>query len=236
MSSTAIQLSPDPPTRELGRWPSFGQECRATLLLALPLIAGQLSQMLIGVVDTIMVGRLGVVPLGAATFANTVIVVPWVLGIGLLTSVSVRVSQARGANRPDQAEEALRHGTWLALGYGVLVVAVLALALPFLHLLRQPAEVVALAPVFLITVGISLVPAMLSMVWKSHADALNHPWRPFWILLGGVGLNVFLVPSGFCSGESGSMSSSTGFGSGGIGAFRPGVSRAQATPLSPPAS
>src|SRR3954470_1619033 len=85
-------------------WPSFGRECRETLVLALPLIAGQLSQMLMGVVDTVMVGRLGVVPLGAATFSNTVIVVPWVLGIGLLTSVSVRVSQARGANRPDQAE------------------------------------------------------------------------------------------------------------------------------------
>ena len=192
MSSTAIHPSPGPSTRESGRWPSFGQECRSTLVLALPLIAGQLSQMLMGVVDTIMVGRLGVVPLGAATFANTVIVVPWVLGIGLLTSVSVRVSQARGANRPDHAEEALRHGTWLALAYGVLVVAGLALALPYLHFLRQPAEVVALAPVYLITCGISLVPAMLSMVWKSHADALNHPWRPFWILLGGVGLNIFL--------------------------------------------
>jgi MATE family multidrug resistance protein len=173
-------------------WPSFGRECRDTFVLALPLIAGQLSQMLMGVVDTVMVGRLGVVPLGAATFANTVIVVPWVLGIGLLTSVSVRVSQARGANRPDQAEEALRHGTWLALAYGILVVLALAFGLPLLHFLGQPPEVVAQAPTFLMTCGISLIPAMLSMVWKSHADALNHPWRPFWILLGAVGLNVFL--------------------------------------------
>src|ERR1700761_5808431 len=118
-----------PVTTVTGR-PSFGRECRDTLRLALPLIAGQLSQMLMGVVDTVMVGRLGVVPLGAASFANNIIAVPWVLGIGLLTSVSVRVSQARGANRPDQAEAAIRHGTWLALGYALLVVAVLALGLP----------------------------------------------------------------------------------------------------------
>ncbi len=194
MSPTATELPTTPPTPPgVARpWPSFGRECRDTFVLALPLIAGQVSQMLMGVVDTVMVGRLGVVPLGAATFANTIIVVPWVLGIGLLTSVSVRVSQARGANRPDHAEAALRHGTWLALAYAVLVVLALGFGLPLLRFLGQPPEVVARSPTFMMTCAISLIPAMLSMVWKSHADALNHPWRPFWILLGGVGLNVFL--------------------------------------------
>jgi len=173
-------------------WPSFGRECRDTLLLAIPLISGQLSQMLMGVADTVMSGRLGVASLGAATLANTILVVPFVLGIGLLTSVSVRVSQARGAERPDDAEEALRHGTWLALGYGLLVVLGIVLALPYLHLLHQPAEVVAKVPPFLIICAISIVPALLSMAWKNHADALNHPWRPFWIVLSGVLLNIFL--------------------------------------------
>src|SRR5688572_23807366 len=116
MSLLTTEHLPSPPAATGARsWPSFGRECRTTLLLALPLIAGQLSQMLMGVVDTVMVGRLGVIPLGAATFANTVVVVPWVLGIGLLTSVSVRVSQARGAGRPDLGQDAVRHGTWLAL-------------------------------------------------------------------------------------------------------------------------
>ncbi len=185
--STPVSTSAPPKV-----WPSFARESRDTLVLALPLIAGQLSQMLMGVADTVMVGRLGVVPLGAATFANTVLVVPFVLGIGLLTSVSVRVSQASGANRPADAEEALRHGTWLALGFGMLIVLAMWLCLPFLGLLGQPPEVVAQAPTFLMTCAFSLIPALLSMAWKNHADALNHPWPPFWILLSGVGLNVFL--------------------------------------------
>ena len=184
--------TPAPLTQRATPRPTYGRECRDTLALALPLIAGQLSQMLMGVIDTVMVGRLGVVPLGAASFANNIIAVPWVLGIGLLTSVSVRVSQARGADRPGQAEAAIRHGTWLALSYALLVVVALALGLPILKYLGQPTEVVARSPVFLMTCGVSLIPAMLSMVWKSTADALNRPWRPFWILLGGVGLNVFL--------------------------------------------
>jgi MATE family multidrug resistance protein len=148
--------------------------------------------MLMGVADTVMVGRLGVAALGAATFSNTLLVVPFVLGIGLLMSISVRVSQASGAGRPADAQDALRHGTWLALAYGLFVVGIVALGLPFLGHFGQPREVVTLAPTYLATCAISLVPALLALAWKDHADALNQPWRPFWIMLGGVGLNVLL--------------------------------------------
>jgi len=172
--------------------PTFGQESRTTLKLALPLISGQLSQMLMGAADTVMIGAVGVVPLGASTFANTLLAVPFVMGIGLLSSVSVRVSQAHGAQVPEDAQQAVRHGTWLAAGMGLMVVLVLGLMLPFLSWFQQPAEVVAQAPVYLMTCAVSLIPALMSMVWKNHADALNRPWPPFWIMLGSVMLNVLL--------------------------------------------
>jgi MATE family multidrug resistance protein len=172
--------------------PSFANECRQTITLALPLIAGQVGQMLMGVADTVMIGRLGVVPLGAATVANTLTAVPYVLGIGLLSSVSVRVSQARGADRPDMAGDALRHGSALALLFSAGVVLLMLGAMPFLHLLGQSAEVTAATPPYLFIVTFSLIPAMLSMTWKNHADALNQPWPPFWILFFGVWLNVLL--------------------------------------------
>ena len=47
-------------------------ENRSTLTLAAPIIAGLLGQMLMGVADTIMVGHVGVVPLAACAFANTI--------------------------------------------------------------------------------------------------------------------------------------------------------------------
>ncbi len=172
--------------------PSFGAECRQTLKLAVPLISGQLSQMLMGVTDTVMIGRVGVAPLAASTFANTVLAMPFVVGFGLLSSVSVRVSQAHGAGDRVAAGEALRHGTWLALFWGLLIVAAVALVTPFLHRFGQPVEVVERAPVYLLTCAISLVPAMLTTAWKNHADALNRPWAPFWIGLGAIALNVLL--------------------------------------------
>jgi MATE family multidrug resistance protein len=172
--------------------PSFGQECRATLKLSVPLVSGQLSQMLMGVADTVMIGSVGVVALGASTFANTLLAVPYVLGIGLLSSVSVRVSQAHGAQAPEDAQQAVRHGTWLALGLGLLVVLGTVALIPLLPYFQQPPEVVKEAPVYLLTCAISLIPALMTMAWKNHADALNRPWLPFCIILGSVLLNVLL--------------------------------------------
>lgn len=173
-------------------WPSLAEESRSLLKLAVPLISGQLTQMLMGVVDTVMIGGIGVVPLGASTFANSLLAVPFVTGIGLMTSVSVRVSQGHGANDPEAVGSVLRHGTWLALMWGLMVVAVVGGLLGFLDRFGQPTEVVERAPVYLMTCAVSMVPVMLTMAWKNHADALSQPWTPFWIGLGAIGLNAFL--------------------------------------------
>ncbi len=171
---------------------SFWAEARATLLLALPLIAGQVGQMLMGVADTVMIGQVGVVPLAASTFANTLLMVPFLFGVGLLTSISIRVSQGRGGGRHDEVKHALRHGTWLALGFGLLMLSLVLCLLPVLGHFGQPMEVVRTVPTYLVLVAISYVPVMVSMAWKNYGDALNRPWGPFGILMSGVALNVFL--------------------------------------------
>ena len=56
------------------------EESRRTLFLAVPMMAGQLSQMLMGVADSAMVGRVGVVPLAASSFANGLLSVPFQIG------------------------------------------------------------------------------------------------------------------------------------------------------------
>ena len=88
---------------------SILDESRTTIRLAIPLIIGQLGQMLIGLSDTLMLGWLGVTQLAASSFANTIIYLPMMVGIGMSMAVSIRVSQARGAEDPAVARAALRH-------------------------------------------------------------------------------------------------------------------------------
>ncbi|YCM43019.1 MATE family efflux transporter [Verrucomicrobiaceae bacterium 227] len=168
------------------------REGRGTLLLALPLMAGQVSQMLMVVVDTLMIGRLGTVDLAAATLAQTILHIPLMLGIGIAIAVSIKVSQARGAQTPERARIAVQHGFFLSLVLGALTFAISLAMLPLLPYLGQDPRVVDRVPTFFLLVSASMIPALASMAARSHADAMARPWPAFWIILGGVLLNVFL--------------------------------------------
>jgi MATE family multidrug resistance protein len=167
-------------------------EIRPTLRLAFPLMIGQLSQMLLGVADTVMIGRLGVTELAALTFASSLFHVPFVFGIGVLTAVSVATSNARGAGDASGARGSCRHGLYLALMLGMVLFGLAWLVSLRLEVFGQPAEVSARTPVYFRILMASLVPALASIALKNHADALGRPWPPFWIFLGGVALNIGL--------------------------------------------
>lgn len=167
-------------------------ELKATLRLAFPLMAGQIGQMLMGVVDTVMLGRLGATELAASSFANIIVWVPLVFGIGLMTCVSMRVAQARGAGNRESAAEALRHGLWIGVAAGALLTAVLLGLMPWLDRFGQPPDVVAAVPAIYLPVALSVLPALAAMALKNFADAMERPWPAFWISLGGVALNAFL--------------------------------------------
>ncbi len=167
-------------------------ENRRTLALAAPIVAGFVGQMLMGLADTVMVGRLGVVPLAACAFANTVLAVPLVFGFGVLSSISVRASHAHGAGHATKAGEALRAGLVLAAMLGFGVALSIQWGTPLLPILGQKAEVNTASVTFLILCAWSVVPVYLTTAAKNFCEALSRPWVPFWIVLASVLLNVWL--------------------------------------------
>ncbi len=167
-------------------------ESRLTLRLALPLMIGQLSQMLLGVADALMIGHLGVTEMAALAFANSLFYVPFVFGIGLLTGISVITAHSSGANDPAAARGSCRHGLLLASTLGFLLFGIAWIASTCLDLFGQPVEVTERTTVFFRVLMASMIPALASIALKNHADALNRPWPSFWIFLGGVGMNVAL--------------------------------------------
>ena len=170
----------------------FRAESRATIALAVPIMAGQVSQMAMGLVDSAMVGRVGVLPLAASAFANNLVSGPFVFGIGLLTCLSVRASQSHGAGESRESGEILRHGLVLALIAGLL--ATLCVWILSFHLDRfgQDAAVARESRSFLLLLGASIVPAILSLGLKAWCEALGDPWPPTLLLFLAVPLNVLL--------------------------------------------
>ncbi len=145
-----------------------------------------------GFVDTLMIGRVGVVPLAAAAFSNAIAHFLLIAGIGLLTGVSVFVSHAYGARRYQEAGEMLRRGLVIALAGGVLIAGLLRAAFPFLGLLGQPPEVIEACKPYLWYLALSIPFALTTLSLKNYAEAQDIPWPAFWTGLIAVLLNIFL--------------------------------------------
>ena len=167
-------------------------ENRRTLALASPIIAGFVGQMLMGWADTIMVGRVGVIPLAACAFANTLLAVPLVFGFAVLSSVSVRASLAFGAGRARISGEALRAGLVVGGVLGISVAVAIHAALPLLPWLGQGHEINEACKNFLLLCSWSALPVFLTTAAKNFCEALSRPWVPFWVMIAGVLLNVGL--------------------------------------------
>jgi multidrug resistance protein, MATE family len=160
------------------------RESRATLLLAIPIVIGQVSQMLMGVTDSVMIGRTGTVPLAASAFGGGVFNVFFIIGVGLLTPVAVFASRSRGAGRHDEAGEYLRHGLLLALGPGRPRSGSSFYLGPHLGWFRQPPEVLAAVNPFFLLIGLSLVPVLAYLALRQFAESMGRPWVPMLIMLG----------------------------------------------------
>src|ERR1700688_5188373 len=108
----------------------FRTNLAKTRALACPIMAGQVGQMLMGLVDTLMVGHVGTSSLAAAAFANCLMSVAFVFGIGVLTSVGVLVSRAHGAGMDRHKQVILSSSIWLSGMVGVILATGLTLAQP----------------------------------------------------------------------------------------------------------
>lgn len=168
------------------------KEIRPTLQLAAPIAIGSASMVLMGVIDSLMIGRAGAVPLAASAFANSVFSFFYVVSIGLVTPVAILASRSHGEKRPAECAEWLRHGLAIGLGAGLgglLLMLGIALRLDLFH---QPPEILHVGLPFYLLIAVSLVPTAVFQVLRQYAESLGYPWVPMCLLFSAVALNTLL--------------------------------------------
>jgi MATE family multidrug resistance protein len=106
------------PALPIARWTDF----RLTSRLALPLVLTELGWMSMGIVDTIMVGRLpdSAVAIGATGLGQSLYHSLAIFGGGLLLGLDTLVSQAYGREDLGDARQSLVNGLFLALAMAPL--------------------------------------------------------------------------------------------------------------------
>lgn len=113
--------------------------------LALPVALVMVSTMSMGVVDTIMVGRVSAADLAAVALGHLYFFGAVVLGMGTLFALDPVIAQAVGAGDGEGIARGVQRGAVLAVVLSVASSCLLVPAAPVLRLLRQPEDVVPIA-------------------------------------------------------------------------------------------
>jgi len=98
---------------------SVGRHVRETLVLAVPLILGQLSSIGMNVIDTLLAGHLNAHTLAAVAVGAGVWALAIVTAIGVMMAVPPTVAQLAGAGSRERIGPVFRQALWLAAGLGV---------------------------------------------------------------------------------------------------------------------
>lgn len=154
-------------------WSLYKNDFRENLKLAVPIMIGQLGQITVNLVDALMVGRLGTASLAAASLSISVFVIFMVFGVGITFALPPLVSEAVGADRKDRIPDFVGHSLLVNIGFAILSLIIMELLLPYLHLLGQDPEVVALAIPYLRISVWSVLPMMLFQTFRTYADGMS---------------------------------------------------------------
>ena len=137
-----------------------GLRDEAALLASLswPVVLGSAGMVTMSMVDFVVVGRLGEIPMGAVGVAHALSFALLVPAIGTAHGVDPLVAQAYGRGRPRQAGAAALHGATLLGGLAVLITAAHLGAEPLLVLLRQDPALVPDAVLYCQIAALSVPP------------------------------------------------------------------------------
>jgi MATE family multidrug resistance protein len=173
---------------------------RSLLRLALPIVGVNVGMMLMGAVDTIMVGRVSPEALAAVALGNLYAFAVAMFGVGILLALDPILSQAHGAGEHEAFAVGVQRGVVMAVALALPISAAMLLAEPLLRLARQPADVLPLAGTYCRVLIPGLLPFLLFNVGRQTLQVLHRVGPVLWTILianlANVILNKWLIFGG----------------------------------------
>ena len=166
-------------------------ELSQLIKLALPLVAAQLAQMGMGVVDTIMAGRVGALELSGVALGGAVLWPTLMLVSGVVMATTPIIAQLNGAGKESEVGEVTRQGLWIALVLGSVLALALQNAGPVYRWLGIEADIVAVTTGYLEAVSWGIVPVLGYFAMRYLCEGLS--WTKPAMLIAGGGL-VLKIP------------------------------------------
>ena len=171
---------------------NYTKEFNYNLKLAFPVILGMLGHIFVSFADNIMVGQLGAAELAAVSLGNSFFFIAMSLGIGFASAITPLVAEADSAKNSLGVKNALKHGLILCAILSVLLYLLMLLAIPVIHYMKQPLEVVELAIPYLYIISISIIPLVVFEALKRFSDGLSNTKYPMYATIAANIINIII--------------------------------------------
>lgn len=157
---------------------------RDVLRLALPAMGEQLLSMMVGIVDTFLVGHLGAAPLAAVGLANQWVFMTMTLFGAIATGSTALIARFIGARQPEQADQVLRQSILLGALIGLLATGLgVSLARPAVLLLGAPPDVIGLSSDYLRVVASIFFFSTLMFIGNASLRGAGDTRTPLYVML-----------------------------------------------------
>jgi MATE family multidrug resistance protein len=153
--------------------PAPARPLRDLTRLAIPIVAVNLGQMMMSVVDTLMVGRLSAAAIAAVALGSLLFFAAAISGEGILLVLDPVISQAVGAQDGTGQARGVQRGVVLAVAMTLPAGLFLAFCHPLMTLLRQPTDVVPLAASYVWILIPGILPFFLFTGQRQTLQALG---------------------------------------------------------------
>ena len=167
------------------------ESIKQTFQLAYPVIIGQLGIIMMGVVDSIMVGGIGAVPLAASALANSLFFLIIIIGLGVSNVVTPLVAISVGAKQFEQCGIYFRQSLLVNFTVGMVLMIVIYFVADLIKYFNQPESVIIYAISYMKILSISVLPLMLFQTYKQFIEGLSFTKPAMVVTLFANIVNVF---------------------------------------------
>lgn len=160
--------------------------------VSIPIILGNLTQMVLGIIDSAMVGSISAILLAASALVNNILAIPFIMGMGLTYAISPLVASANGNGKYRMCTQIGFNGFLLVVLFAFIIGLGLHAGSNIVYHLGQDPEVAAAAEDYLIIMAWSTIPMLMFLAIKQFADGLEYTRTAmFWALLS-IPINTLL--------------------------------------------
>lgn len=152
---------------------------------------GQMSTIVMGLADTLMVGHYGTNELAAAGFVNNILALLIIGGMGFSYGLTPVVGALLGEGRVHDIASKLKNGIFACSGVGLLMMLAAGLLFALLPWLGLPQELLPLVRPYLLMLLLSMLPLMVFNAYKQFSDGIQETSMPMWIILVSNVVNIF---------------------------------------------